>query len=269
MAITKFDTPEMLASTMERQHHRANLFQSIFSTGGMAGNNDLVILDISYWQDHRLINYDELCKHIAGVILRVTYGIWEDTRFKIHYDEFAKRNIPIGGYAYLIGNQTALAQANAFHKAVESRPLKIGSVADIEDQRPATKLTRAVADGWIANTDRLMKDLTKIYTGPYAWRAIMGYNYTVHRHRKLWIANYQVNKPMMPLGGGWGTSDWWLWQHTDKGTLPGYRSSLDLNRYNGTTQQWLEEVGMVEKPPVPALTLEERMDRVEKHLGIA
>ena len=242
--MSKYDTPEMLNSKMERQQHRGNLFMRASQFGSsMAGNDELVILDISYWQDHRLINYDELCKHIDGVILRVTYGIWEDTRFKIHYDEFNKRGTPIGGYAYLIGNQTALAQANAFYKATDGRPFKVGSVADIEDQRTDTKLTRTVADGWIANTDKLMKELTKIYTGPYAWRAIMGHNYTVHRRRKLWIANYGVMKPMMPIGGGWGDDDWWAWQRTDKGNLPGYRSSLDLNRYNGTTAQWLAEVG--------------------------
>ena len=253
----KINTPEMLQSQMYRQQHRANLFQSVFSTGGLAGNPDLTIVDISYWQDHRLINYDELCKNADGFILRATYGIWEDTRFKIHYDEISKRGKPIGGYAYLIGNHSALAQADAFYKAVDGRPFKIGSVADVEDQRTGTKLTRAVADGWIANTDRLMKELTIIYTGPYAWRAIMGYNYTAHKHRRLWIANYGVSKPMLPLGGGW--VDWWLWQHTDKGNLPGYRSSLDLNRYNGTTEQWKKEVGEAYSP---TLTLEEKVERL-------
>ena len=267
MSDVKFDTPEMLASVMERQQHRANLFQSVFSTGPMAGNDSLMIVDMSYWQDHNRIDYDRLCENVDGFILRATYGIWKDTRFDIHYEEISKRNKPLGAYAYLIGNHSAINQANAYHRAIEERPLRLGNVADIEDQRETTRLSRAVADGWIANTDRLMKELTKIYTGPYAWRAIMGHNYTVHRHRKLWIANYQVRRPMMPLGGGWGDDDWWLWQHTDRGRLDGYHSNLDLNRYNGTTSQWLIEIG--ETPlPDPDLSVEERLTRIEKILGI-
>jgi len=236
-----YDTPEMLASTMERQQHRANLFRSVFSIGSMAGNDDLVILDISYWQDHARIDYDMLSENIDGVILRGTYGIWKDTRFDVHYDNFHKRGVPVGSYAYLIGNHTGQAQADAFFKAVGDRELRLEVYADVEDQRETTKLNRAVTDQFIGVTDNRFKLLTSIYTGPYAWRGIMGWTYDAHKHRRLWIANYMVNNPMLPLGGGW--IDWWLWQYTEKGVLPGYHSSLDLNRFNGTTQEYKSWVG--------------------------
>ena len=255
-----FDTPEMLASQMERQQHRAKFLQSALSFGAMAGNDDLVILDISYWQDHTKINYDLLSLNIDGVILRGTYGIWKDTRFDIHYDNFHKRGVPVGAYAYLIGNQTGTAQADAFWNAVGSKVLKLEVYADVEDTRPDTRLNRFVTDQFIGEVDKRFKLLTSIYTGPYAWRSIMGWTYEAHKHRKLWIANYQVLKPMLPLGGGW--TDWWLWQHTDKGTRPGYNSSLDLNRFNGTKVQYQNWVNKV-VPPDP-LTIGEKVDRLWK-----
>jgi len=246
-----FDTPEMLASVMERQQHRANPLQRFFSTGAMAGNDDIVILDISYWQNHERIDYDVLSKNIDGVILRGTYGIWKDTRFDIHYDNFHRRGVPVGSYAYLIGNYTGQEQADAFYNAVGNRELRMEVYADVEDQREGTRLNRAVTDQFIDAVDGRFKLLTSIYTGPYAWRAIMGWTYDAHKHRRLWIANYMVSSPMLPLGGGW--TDWWMWQHTEKGTLPGYHSSLDLNRFRQSTQvynNWVGE-GTVEPEPEP------------------
>ena len=32
------------------------------------------IIDISYWQNPRNINYDTLAKNVSGVIIRATYG---------------------------------------------------------------------------------------------------------------------------------------------------------------------------------------------------
>ena len=87
----------------------------------------------------------------------------------------------------------------------------------------------------------------------------MGAIYTAHKHRKLWLANYQVTKPMLPIGGGW--TDWWLWQFTDRGRHPGYPSQLDTNRFAGTTEAYLKWVG---KTVVSPLTVEERLERLEK-----
>ena len=117
----KIDTPEMLGSQMDRQQHRTNIFNRLKSYGAMAGNDDIVIIDLSYWQDHTKIDYNELSKHVDGVILRGTYAIQKDTRFDIHYDNFYNRGIPIGSYPYLVGNQTAADQAEAFYEAVGGR----------------------------------------------------------------------------------------------------------------------------------------------------
>lgn len=249
------DTKEMLASTMDKGNHKVqgtdlirmikNKVARLVSTStGMAGNNDLIILDISYWQDDALIDYEELSKHIDGVILRATYAIWEDTRFNIHYHNFKKYNVPMGAYAYIIGNHTGRAQAKVFAEVVSGHDLKMGYWTDVEDTRPVTGLSRSVVDDFVVNGDRLVGKLMDFYTGPYVWQTIMrggGYG-----DRKLWIANYGVMSPMLPKGGDW--REWWMWQFTSKGRHPGYRSDLDTNRFFHSKETFLNWVGKTEAP---------------------
>ena len=265
MVDKRIDTPEMLMSQMERGQHRAGMLRSALSFGSKAGNDELCIIDVSYWQDHNRIDYDLLSKNIHGVILRGSYGIWKDTRFDIHYDEFYKRGVPIGSYCYIIGNLSGRDQAEAFHAAVGKRELRLKVYADIEDQRPNTALTRDVSDRFVRDTDALFNLQSRIYTGPYAWRAIMGHNNTSYSNRFLWVANYMVNNPMLPIGGGWTQPN--LWQWTEHGRLPGYHSNLDLNRWFGTTEEYWADVGETSPPvidPDPSLPpSEDAMYRIE------
>jgi GH25 family lysozyme M1 (1,4-beta-N-acetylmuramidase) len=76
------------------------------------------ILDISFYQAPSAINYDTLAANVSGVILRACYGIWKDTAFDRHYQEFTARGVPVGAYHYIIGSQSMQAQADAFNVAV-------------------------------------------------------------------------------------------------------------------------------------------------------
>lgn len=257
--IDKINTPEMLASTMDRDQHKANAFLRMLSFGAMAGNDAITVLDMSYWQDHTRINYDLLCNSVEGFILRASYGIWKDTRVDIHYREIHKRGKPIGFYPYLVGNQSAQAQVDVFHDAIADKVRKLQNWADVEDRRPGTALTRQVVDSFLDKADTKFNERTEVYTGPYAWKEIMRTG--GHGHRRLWVANYGVNSPALPIGGDWDT--WWLWQHTSSGRQPGYYGNLDMNRFNGTKEQWDRWVGGANPSP---LTREEQHDLMWNHL---
>lgn len=267
--IDQFNTPEMLNSRMDRQQHRVNIFKQLTAFGAVAGNKDIAVIDMSYWQDHTRIDYDKLCEQVDGVILRGTYSIWKDTRFDIHYENFSKRGLPIGSYPYLVGNQTPQAQANAFYNAVGGKELKLGVWADIEDRRPETKLNRYTADKFMGLTDDMFNRRTEVYTGVWAWYEIMRTG--GHSHRLLWIANYYVNEPAMPKGGDWLT--WWLWQHTDRARYNGYYGNVDSSKFNGTNaefEKWAEEE-QEEEPTNLAeavMDLQARMERVERKLNL-
>jgi len=90
-----------------------------------------------------------------------------------------------------------------------------------------------------------------IYTAPYYWREFGSDNPWWARF-PLWIANYYVVKPVIPLP--W--TSWVLWQYTPKGdgALYGAESlNIDLDRFYGTPEQFKQFCGGVVSPPVDKL----------------
>lgn len=203
------------------------------------------IIDISYWQPPSEITYDLLAGSISGVILRACYATGKDTRFEQHYNEFARRGIPIGAYHYIVGNVSALGQAEAFRDAVAGKILQLGLWADVEDIRDGTALTRQHVVDYMTITEGLLGTLD-IYTSRAMWAAIMGTGSHPYGSRKLWVANYKVAAPALPVG--W--TSWWLWQYASDGDLPGYVGNLDMNHFFGTDAQYQEWVGgAIPEPP--------------------
>ncbi len=257
--IDNINTKEMLASQMDRSGRMSaekeggflgklfDGFSNLISGGSLlAGNDELLIIDISYWQDDRLIDYELLSRNIDGVILRGTYGIAPDTRFEIHYNNFRKYGVRVGSYAYTIGSRTGKAQADAFYDVTKDFELRLGWWHDVEDQREGTRLTRAVADQFTYTMDSYLGMDIDIYTGVYAWRSIMGYNTAEYARRKLWVANYGVNSPRLPLNGSW--DDFWLWQYSEHGRVAGYDRNLDMNRFRHDNKKYYDWIGGVDLP---------------------
>lgn len=219
------------------------------------------IVDISYWQNS--VNYPILAQHIDGVILRAAYGIWKDTKFDEHYEQFRKLRVPIGCYHYIIGSQSAKEQARVFAEVVNQKKHQVedlgngyGSVShgfpleywdDVEDTRPATAINRNLVLEYHNRVEELIEEEMGVYTSASKWDAIMGT--PALSSRKLWIANYRVPVPAMPKTGGWST--WWLWQYTDRESFPGYGGGLDANKFNGSMSQYYEWAGIDGEPPEP------------------
>ena len=257
--VDKINTPEMLASVMDRSGRgtpeysfwdKIKMKATQFIGGSLlAGNENKVIIDMSFWQDERLIDYETLSKNIDGVILRASYGIWKDTRFDIHRERFQMLGTPVGSYAYIIGNRSPQEQAQVFYDATKDVGINAGWWNDVEDQRPETRLSAPIVDAFMAEIEGLGIAEVDIYTGVWAWQNIMGSQAHKYNDRRLWIANYGRLEPQMPRGGTW--ADWFLWQHTEHGRLPGYDRNLDLNRFRGTNEEFQKWIGGVEIPEPP------------------
>ena len=150
------------------------------------------IIDISFYQDPALINYDLLASQVSGVILRACYSIYKDTKFDRHYQEFTSRGVPVGAYHYIIGSASIQAQADAFNVAVGLKDMRLGCWIDVEDTRPGTRLYR---QNVLEYAER-QPDMG-IYTSKGAWATIMGGAYLTDR--KLWVAHYTTNPyPLLP-----------------------------------------------------------------------
>lgn len=216
------------------------------------------IIDVSYYQNPALIDYDKLCAAISGAIIRVAYGSgapgkWEgvDPEWERHYFEFNKRDKPLGGYQYLTEYQPVEEQVEVMRKGIEGKRIHIGRWADVEIERGAEVLTKQTVHKYLQLAETAMGEFG-IYTSYWYWYQIMGgYYYT---NRKLWVAQYGVSKPDLPLG--W--SSYWLWQNhdTNTGRIDGYtHGGVDLSQFNGTQEQfdaWVnaEPVAVEPKPPL-------------------
>jgi lysozyme len=102
-----------------------------------------------------------------------------------------------------------------------------------------------------------------IYTADWFWTPHLGPVEWADEY-DLWVAHYywpQVQSPLVPAG--WMT--WKLWQHSNKGVVPGISASVDLNFFSGTMEELIAYAGG--SPPPPPPTLEQRVANVERWAG--
>ncbi|MDV7999690.1 glycoside hydrolase family 25 protein [Rhodococcus sp. IEGM 1408] len=88
-----------------------------------------------------------------------------------------------------------------------------------------------------------------VYTYRYFWIDRMG-NTPQFAEYPLWLAEYGVSEPTLPVIGGW--SEWLLWQRADNGAVPGFSDAVDLNVFAGTRENLGAWLGPVAPEPAPA-----------------
>lgn len=204
------------------------------------------IIDISKHQPPDRIDYQALSIGVQGAILRACYGNRKDIHFERHYQEFKARGIALGAYIYVTNYMTAASQVKTLLDAIRGKDLPLGIWIDVELETNAEPLTKAMVHEIIQLVEAALGYQVGLYTSANYWRLIMNGPY--YTNRRLWVANYGVTNPALPIG--WNRH--WIWQHTDKGRLPGYPSNLDLNHFNGTEEEydaWSAGQALPEPPP--------------------
>lgn len=91
-----------------------------------------------------------------------------------------------------------------------------------------------------------------IYSGHVLKDQLKGKAQDRFKRFRLWLAQYTSGTPTLPPG--W--SKYWIWQWTDKGSVPGINPPTDCNDYQGTAEalsmEWAGTNGGGIEPPVPA-----------------
>ncbi len=141
----------------------------------------------------------------------------------------------VGAYAFARPSASAVAQADAFARAIGTLPSpSLPPVLDLED---AGGLSPAALVAWThAFLDRLQASTGRvpmIYSGPYFWSSALGGDRGFAQY-PLWQAQYTSAASPSPMGG-WPT--YTLWQFTDAASIPGISGGVDQSRFNGTRQQ--------------------------------
>lgn len=217
------------------------------------------LVDLSYWQDPRNIDYSVLANAISGAILRASYGskydypYGKETAFPTHYGELTQRNVPLGVYFFLTQYQPVVNQVRTLVEAIQGKVFPLGVWLDVENESGAAPLTRQTVHEFMQRAEAELGYEIGIYTSKHYWSLIMGGSY--YTTRKLWVAHYGVQYPLLPEG--W--SRHWLHQYAGSATgrIAGYPYGIDLNNYFGTQEQydaWVNGEALPE-PPVPPAPL--------------
>ena len=165
---------------------------------------------------------------------------FEDPYYEKNRSGAKKNGIYVGGYHYALPDRsTGRKQADFFLDKLEygNDGKTLPPMLDIEwpprsskTPSPCYGLSDAAMVAWIKDfVDRVRERTGRnptIYTNTNWWNQCTGKNASFGKN-PLFIANY-TGSPT-PLPPGWRT--WAIWQHSDKGSLPG-----DQNVFNGSAE---------------------------------
>ena len=186
-------------------------------------------IDVSYWDG--TIDWSKVkASGKVFAIARIGDGTYVDPTFDKNWAAIQAAGMIRGAYQFFRAADDPTALANI----VVSKVGKLGA-----DDLPVT-IDVEVADGvaaatyeahiqtWIARVTAGTGKAPIVYTGKYFWNDSV--KSTAQSANALWIAQYGPTCPDLP--SPW--LDWKFFQYTDKGTVAGISSAVDLDRFNGT-----------------------------------
>jgi lysozyme len=199
-------------------------------------------VDISVWQDDPTTEREVNFETMKGVgtkfaFMRAMFGVREDVNFYKYWSGTKDVGISRGAYFFPLTLYSSATQANKFVEMLEEDSGEMPPVIDIE------RYNGSVLDGNAIKTMiRIIEDklnvMPIIYTGYYIWRdEVVGSSDSFFAKYPLWIANYYVDKPMIP--NPWKT--WSFWQYTDKGDGLKYgveSLQIDMDYFNGNQEDF-------------------------------
>lgn len=190
-------------------------------------------IDISVWQEPSKIDYDKLAKEVDFVILRAGYtgygktppnsnNFGKDRHFDTHYNEFKKRNVPIGAYWYggAINKSEVDKEIAVLMDVIKGKTFEYPIYYDVEENRNHGTLSKAalteIVKDWCAKVEA-----KGYYVGIYASLSWTRNKFDMGKLPfDLWLAHWGVSKAGRDCG---------VWQYTSDGKLNGYAGRLDMN----------------------------------------
>ena len=204
----------------------------------------ILILDVSHYQGAMDWNIAK-SKGVKGAIIKASEGTtWRDDQFKRNVAECRRLGIAWGAYHYFYPTMNAMLQASNFIDSLMGYEPNLGIWGDLEQPGAGIDVS-IVAHSFM---DEIKKYYSAgIYTSPgYAKYTLNGTAWM--KEFPLWIANYGVTKPTIPLP--W--TECVIWQYSSKGTGYGSDGYIDLNQFMRPDSEWQAFSGQTEEPPVVA-----------------
>lgn len=210
-------------------------------------NEKLLVIDLSHYDPAK--DYEKVkASGIAGVIYKATQGTgYTDNTYQDQRHRAVDAGLLWGAYHF--GESGSVeAQANHFLEIAEIGEEDLFCL-DFEDY-PSTQMSVVMAKQWIGMVE---KDLGRegqcvFYSGNTIKDMLGSKRDKALGARRLWIAQYGSKAVCQ---ASW--DEWWLWQYTDTGEVPGCEGGIDCNYFDGTADQLADEwaTGVRVLPPEP------------------
>lgn len=217
--------------------------------------------DISFYQG--LVDHEKLSQVSEFVIVRVGQNLWIDSEFSRNWIGAKRSGTPRGSYYFYDSRADPRQQARKWVEALGDDLGELPLFADFEDRY------NGIYHGWRHWKDFLeeLKLLVGnkeifIYTNFFYWKentrdiGISTQDLEYFHQYPLWIANYGVFTPSVPLP--WSRDEWEFWQFESNednqmGSTYGVDGTgVDLNYYNGTLDEFIERFNLTyEIPTMP------------------
>ena len=211
--------------------------------------------DISHWTG--IVNMDVMATKTDAVIIKCLDGTVQSQYFVENYTGAKAKGIKVSAYQWLYpGNKVSVRkQAETLTDLLKQYPVDFGPFIDFEwtfyGGQPANPNASDLY-GMLEYFNELNGWYPGIYTAKGYWDQY-GNNEAYWKDKILWIANYDVSSPAVP--SPW--TAWTLWQYTPNGPAeeygvdPEFQKGIDLNRFNGTREEYLKFINKDDEPGYP------------------
>lgn len=190
-------------------------------------------IDVSHYQGR--IDWEPVMKiqdsfPVSFVFVRATAGKdLEDRKFKENWKALKENSIYRGAYHYYRPDENSIQQAINFINTVKLEKGDLPPVLDIENV-PSTQSIDSLKLGlkrWLNRVENHYKIKPILYSGEDFYNRFL---YEDFEEYTIWIANYRFLKETIE-------PDWKFWQFTDKASVPGCLTAVDVNIFNGDSLQ--------------------------------
>jgi lysozyme len=193
----------------------------------------VVGIDVSEYQGKIRWSYVDTIEQkypLKYVLIRATVGRDRlDRQFERNWLGAKENKMIRGAYHYYRPNENSLEQAELFIKTVVLKKGDLPPVLDIE-KLPKNQSIERLKVGlrrWLNAVEKHYSVRPIIYTGERYYDDFLKEEFSDYL---FWIANYNFYREEIQ-------DEWLFWQFTEKATVPGIDTKVDVNIYNGDLQQ--------------------------------
>lgn len=224
-----FKSNKVLSETEEsKEVSDARNFQVLEKSEGKT-----IGLDVSEYQEKISWSYVDTLEQkypIDFVFIRATVGNDRvDSQFKRNWLGAKENKMIRGAYHYYRPNENSIEQAELFIQTVTLKKGDLPPVLDIE-RLPKNQSIDSLKIGlkrWLTKVESHYKVRPIIYTGEKYYDDFLKEEFSDYL---FWIANYNFYQEQIQ-------DEWLFWQFTEKAKVPGIKTNVDINIYNGDLQQ--------------------------------